>query len=204
MSEDLATSSTKSQASTQKECMSSPDLNFSLHIHITATPALQVALEKIVEALKLGEPVFHGLNVEQTSELIEKGVVNFAMTGPDSSQKENIQADKTPVKHVPKKGPKVHWMDIPKHPQLRYREDGVYLVLNYSGSILTTTWEAVERAARLDPKLWKYEIEKIVGNRPTTNRKAAASLFLKLVEKGEVSRVTISQFQSDESTGVSV
>ncbi|MDM7918423.1 MAG: hypothetical protein QUS12_04575, partial [Methanosarcina sp.] len=103
MSGELTTCSTKGQNSALTGSITLPDFNLSLHIHITATPALHVALERIAEALKpVSEPVFYGLNVEQTSELIEKEVVNSAMTGLDSSQKDSTPADKIPVKHVPK------------------------------------------------------------------------------------------------------
>lgn len=309
MSEELTTSSTKRQNSTQGGCTPSPNFNFSvtLHVHMTAAPALQKALEKIADALKPTiEPetkiVFRGLNEEQAGELVEKGVIDQVMTGLESAddfefkgvfvpppnwikingykglryyedggklflkyqgssvvetsweqmvklslmsfddcknardklledlniagnktaataiscfvvalQKkkvvppESVMAgfEKTPARPEKKHAPKIYWTGIPKHPHLKYREDAGKLILNYAGSIVTTDWDTVEKTARLDQKYWKHEIESIAGERATSTRKAAISLFIKLVEKGEISRVTISQFQSDEDMGVS-
>lgn len=313
MSEELTTSSTKKQDSTQTGSTTPIDLNFSLHlhVHVTAAPALQAALDRIVEALKpvqkepevRSEIVFHGLNEDQTHELIRAGVIASAMAGLEPTKHDDTEfhgtivprpdwvripgykdlryyedGDKLFIKYcsgsavettwqqldkfsklpmaeykaareelleklklsgnaastsavncfvtaiqrgkiVPpegsktlraekapemksKKGMKVHWKDIPKHPHLRYREEAGKLILNYAGSIVETTWQQIENTARLDQKYWRHEIAKILGNRQASNRRAAVNLFLKLVEKGEVSRVTISKFQSEEDIGV--
>lgn len=273
MSEELTTSSTKSQDSTQTGSITLPDFN----------PCPE------------NGPVFYGLNVEQTVELVEKGVINPVMTGqefefkgvmvtrPDwihvngyrelkyyedggklvikcrgssietcwgqmvafsqlslddfklardkfmlesriprntnsvsamrmfveAIQREllvppggKVAAAEKPAETLP--GQKVHWTFVPKHPQLKYREESGHLILNYAGSVVTTTWEEIEKTSRVEPRFWKYNIEKIVGNRPTRGRKDAVGLFMKLVESGKVSRVVISQFVSDDSTGVSV
>jgi len=308
VSEELTTSATGGQNSTQTRSITLPDINFSirLDVHVTVSPALQAALERIAVALTLSsEPVYYGLNREQTAELVKKGVVDPAIAGLDPAQKpfvfkgtmverpdwirvpgykdlryyedgDNLfikysgssavetswkqmvefsrlpieeckkardvlleklkisgntasattvncfvtaiqkgrvvppvgiqdNSEKVPIRHETKskKGPKVYWTDIPKHPQIRYREEAGNLILNYSGSIVETTWQQVENTARLDQKYWKPEIEKMLGNRQASNRRAAIGLFLKLVEKGDVSRTTFSQFQEDESTGVS-
>lgn len=206
MSEELTNSSTQGQNLAQKGSMSFPDFNITLHVHVTASPALQAVLERIAAAIvkqedqkafQMQEVVFRGLNKEQTTELVEKGVIDQAMAGVAPVQRKHKPAA------APKKYSKVKWTDIPKHPHLRYREEADKLILNYAGSIVETTWMAVESTARLDPKYWKHEIEKMLGARLASNRRAAISLFIKLFEKGDVSRVTISQFQSDEGTGVS-
>jgi hypothetical protein len=154
------------------------------------------ARDKLLEALKV--------TVNKNSVTVVNCFVTAIQKGKVVPPKGvRIHSEKTPAKHGKKQGPKVHWTSIPNHPILRYREENGDLILNYAGSIVTTTWEAVEGAARLDQKYWKYEIEKIVGSRPTANRKAAVSLFLRLVENGEVSRGIILQFRSAEKdTGV--
>ena len=309
VSDKLASSSTKSHDFTQMGSTSFPDFNLSLRIHLTASPALQAALERIADALKpvqkdpetTTEIVFHGLTEEQANELVSKGVVSQALAEPEKMddfefkgviverpdwikvpgirglryysdgdkvyikcmsssviettwkriselvmlpddkyqaardgllkelkrdhEKNSITAincfvnaimrddvtvpdgvvipgeQKKPatVKH----GKKVSWTSILKHPSLKYREDAGDLILNYSGSIITTSWEVVERVARIDSRFWNHEIEKIIGSNPSAGKKAGVRLFLKLVEKGEIQHTTISQFQHDDGAGVS-
>lgn len=153
------------------------------------------ARDKLLEELKMAGNTASATAVNCFVTAIQKGHV----VPPGSIQ---VSSEKTP-ETKPKKGVNVHWTDIPKHPHLRYREEDGKLILKYAGSVVETTWQQVENTARLDQKYWKHEIEKMLGARQASNRRAAVSLFLKLVEKGEVSRVTISQFQAEEGTGVS-
>lgn len=96
---------------------------------------------------------------------------------------ETLQA---PIKRVPIKR---KWIKIKNHPHLTYTEENGKLLLNYAGSVAETTWDVVEKVAKIEPQLWKHEIEKMLGGgAPTSNRKAAVSLFLKLVASGEIKR----------------
>ncbi|WP_269849529.1 hypothetical protein [Methanosarcina horonobensis] len=204
MSEIPSSASTPGQNSTHQEGITLPDLNFSIHLHVTLTAdsALQAALERIAEALKpvqkepeplsRSEVVFRGLKKGPAEERCRPFV------GPKPDEIEPLSEEAKTKEPVKKKSTKVYWIDIPNHPHLRYREEDGKLILNYAGSIVETTWQQVENTARLDQKYWNQEIAKILGNRQASNRKAAVNLFLKLVEKGEVSKVTISKFQAEE------
>ncbi|AKB35595.1 hypothetical protein MSSAC_1005 [Methanosarcina siciliae C2J] len=219
MSEELTQKTPiSSQNSTHSGSISLPDLNLSIpvHIHLTADPALHAALEKIAAVLSAaGEPIYYGLNREQTAELVEKGIVNSVMTGLDPAQKdEKIEAESEKFPSNPEKSQQnlkktrknVKWTDIPKHSHLRYRTEEGKLILNYAGSIVETTWQQMEKASKVDQKYQKQEIEKILGARRASNRKAAISLFLKLIEKGDIKVPTpneefeknFQQFQSEE------
>lgn len=217
MSEGLTTSSTKSQDFTQEGCTSSPDLNFSLNLHITASPALQealknlqVAFEKIAAALAMQEEkkafpvqevVFQGLNEEQVNELVGGGVIDRCFAAPE--QKPRTFENKV------KPGKKVKWVDVKYHPQLRYREDGAKLILNYCGTNLSTSWEKIGEASKLSEELLKYEVQKIAGQ--SAHKRAGLSLFLKLVSKGDIKvpdpneefEKNFKQFQAEEDAEVS-
>ena len=265
MSEELTTSSTKSQDATQTGSITLPDFNLSLHphIHIIAPPELQAALKPDesdfeFKGVLVPRPDWIRIPGYRDLRYYEDGgklIIKYAGNGPiettwkeamefsemdvdeyrkarddllknqklienkksatavncfvSSIQKgnvsppEGIRPQEKPPKKRSKKEGKLTWVNIPKHPHLRYREENGKLILNCTGSIVETSWMQVEDISKLDQKYWPQQIEKILGTRQSSNRRAAIRLFLKLVEKGEVSRVTFPQFRSDESTGVS-
>ena len=136
-------------------------------------------------------------------------IKNGKITLPENIQVVPVITEEPPEKRS-KKGEKTNWTGIPNHPHLRYRSEDGKLILNYAGSIVETTWQQMEKTAKLDQKYWKQEIEKILGHRHASNRKAAVSLFLKLVGKGDIKVPTpreefeknFQQFQAEESMGV--
>lgn len=245
MSEELTTSTTQRQDSTQSGSISLPDLNLSIpvHIHLTADPALQAALERIADVLKLGRwpVVYRGLcdpkpdEIEPLSEEDEAKLKEIwkiineanrkseqikiekrAKLEAEKNEKMGGKSEKSPSnpeksqQNLKKPRKHVHWTDIPKHSHLRYRTEGGKLILNYSGSIVETTWQQMEKASKVDQKYQKQEIEKILGARRANNRKAAISLFLKLIESGDIKVPTpneefeenFKQFQYEEEVSV--
>jgi hypothetical protein len=139
----------------------------------------------------------------ETAELAKGARIEAAKNEKIGAESEkNRQNLKKPRKNV-------KWTDIPKHPHLRYRSEDGKLILNYAGSIVETTWQQIEKTSGLAQKYWKQEIEKMLGHRQASNRKAAISLFLKLVAKGDIKvpapneefEKNFQQFQAEEGAG---
>jgi hypothetical protein len=165
------------------------------------------ARDALLEKLKVSGNTASSSTVNCFVSAIQKGKIvppgNIPVL-PENSTHEPETPQKQKRSHT-------YWTDIPNHPHLRYRSEDGKLILNYAGSIVETTWQQMEKTAKLDQKYWKQEIEKILGHMHASNRKAAVSLFLKLVGKGDIKAPTpreefeknFQQFQSEEDTGVS-
>lgn len=177
MSEELNTSTTQEQDSTHKEGITLPDFNFSIQVDVflTADPSLQAALDKIADVIQ--EPVLEKQEtIVKPIEPVRKKLDMRVM---------NKGTPKTP--RSPRK--QLAWKRFSDSKYLRYREENGKLFLSYAGSVVETTWDEVERIAKLrHVSVRSEEITKLVGKNAPTQRRAAVSGFIKKVVAGEVSR----------------
>mgnify|MGYP000907460213 CR=1 FL=1 len=177
MSEELNTSTTQEQDSTHKEGNTLPDFNFSIRVDVflTADPSLQAALDKIADVIQ--EPVLEKQEtIVKPIEPVRKKLDMRVM---------NKGTPKTP--RSPRK--QLAWKRFSDSRYLRYREENGKLFLSYAGSVVETTWDEVERIAKLrHVSVRSEEITKLVGKNAPAQRRAAVSGFIKKVVSGEVSR----------------
>lgn len=177
MSEELNTSTTQEQDSTHKEGNTLPDFNLSIQVDVflTADPTLQAALDKIADVIQ--EPVLEKREtIVKPIEPVRKKLDMRVM---------NKGTPKTP--RSPRK--QLAWKRFSDSKYLRYREKDGKLFLSYAGSVVETTWDEVERIAKLrHVSVRSEEITKLVGKNAPAQRRAAVSGFIKKVVSGEVSR----------------
>lgn len=136
---------------------------------------VQIVKEVLLQALK--EPVLEKQEtivkpIEPVRKKLDMRVMN----------KETPKTPRSPRKQLA-------WKRFGDSKYLRYREKDGKLFLSYAGSVVETTWDEVERIAKLrHVSVRSEEITKLVGKNAPAQRRAAVSGFIKKVVSGEVSR----------------
>lgn len=80
------------------------------------------------------------------------------------------------------------WSCIDKYPILKWKCEGNELLLKYSNTPDNTTWDVIERLARIPIKKRGKAIWKLLGKRGNSNMFSAYSRFTKLYEEGKIKR----------------
>lgn len=170
---------------TQSGSSTLPDINFSinLNVNVNIDPEIKALLTKIFDRIEA-----HKQAVSAQSESIDKPIIKL----------EDLQDDEpTEISHcIPEKmdpenygqivyGEEGSWNRVYKYKNLRWKIEGKNLIIRYWSGNVTTSWENMERLAKLPEKQRNEEINSLSNS---CNYKTAMRMFSKCLTDGTIKR----------------